>query len=149
MNLYDLYGAPQISPKWPKHGWLAIALSATILLGMAVGIRAFAHGGDGPQFDFAIVAYDQPIHEAAQEFERRGFGVTHVEFMERHQTCNENGARQAAQNAFKLGKVSAFAFSGAYDYSICGESSPCCSLYGVNGVYNGQNYNADNGYIDA
>ena len=149
MTPLDLTPHGRLPRPWPRGGWVAITLSVAILIGMAAGIRVFAHGGDGPQFDFAIVAYDQPIHEAAQEFERRGFGVTHVEFMERHQTCNENGARQAAQNAFKLGKVSAFAFSGNFDYSICGESSPCCSLYGVNGVYNGQNYDEKNGYIDA
>ena len=149
MNHLDFISNYRMPAPWPRKGWVAIALSFVILLGMGAGITAFAHGGDGPQFDFAIVAYDQSLPDATHEFTRRGFGVKHVEYMERGITCNENGARQAAQNAFALGKVSAYAFSGAYDYSICGESSPCCSLYGVNGVYNGQNYNADNGYIDA
>ena len=148
MNHVDfLPNARQPAP-WPRNGWVAIALSFIILLGMGAGIRVFAHGGDGPQFDFAIVAYDMSLPDAAQEFDRRGFSVQHIDYLGRNMTCNEHGARQAAENAYKLGQVAAFAFAGNYDYSICGETSPCCSLYGVNGEYR-EGPIPDNGYIDA
>ena len=133
---------------WPKGGAIAIASTAILLLAMAAGVRAFAHGGDGAQFDFAVVAYDQSLKDAAVEFDHRGFDFNHIEYMSRHETCNEHGARQSAQNAHKLGIVSAFAFRGNYDYSVCGESSPCCSVFGANGSYRNGTI-PENGYVDA
>lgn len=127
---------------------VALTVCFAVVVAMFAANDARAHGGDGPQFDFAVVGYDKPLHAAAEEMDARGFAVEHIEYGDRHETCNEHGARREAQNDHKLGKVAAYAFAGNYDYSICGETSPCCTVYYVNGSYRDEEV-PDNGYIDA